>query len=345
MRLEHSYTQCPIAKHGDLHEHLIDGVAEGQYDRRVVELLAKTSAWSYADLGTYTDVMCRHGLEGETVEITVKDEAMLVDTTVYVFQSSDKKLGIITFRTGDPSKVLDMMTCSATRKEAFIGEGYVHGGIANNGMAIEHLLTEMLAALYTGESLGKRVKELTPKPGGKRPKSDLEKIGKEKSKLKALYLGGHGMGGSLAEMTAGVIYQESKLEALRPLIKAVTSYGAPRWADPGLAMVLHEKMGKKTFRFEYQYDVVPRLPARPFGTYLNFGRRYVSSSPNGVWVMEVAARRLLMTRLAANYIGTMAMMKDRVFGGRVLLPVVWADHSPMNYVQVAMNSNPYSKHH
>ncbi|HEY8377890.1 MAG TPA: hypothetical protein VIK91_15445, partial [Nannocystis sp.] len=173
----------------------------------------------------------------------------------------------------------------------------------------------------------------------------VDKIGKDKSKLAALYLSGHGMGGSLAEMTAAAIYQENKLSALRPLIKAVASYGAPRWADPSLAMILHKKMGMKTYRFEYQYDVVPRLPARPFGSYLHFGRRYVSSSPNGVWEMEIAARRLILTRLAANYIGTMAMVKDKIFGGRVVLPVIWADHSPLNYVKISMNSNPCAHEH
>lgn len=341
MRLNHTHTQCPVAQQqGDLHEHLIGGVAEGQYDRRVVELLASTSAWAYSDIGTYTDVLCRRGLEGETVEITVRDKAMQVDTTVYVFQSSDKKLGIISFRTGSPTNVLNYMTCTSARKEPFIAEGYVHGGLATNIVAVGPLLKELLAALYLGESLGKRLTELQPKQPGKRPNSDVDKIGKEKAKLKALYIAGHGMGGSLAEMLGACVHVDPKLEPLRPLLKAVNSYGAPRWADPGLAMSLHQKMGMKTYRFEYQYDVVTRLPARPFGRYLHFGRRYVSTARDGVWAMEIRLDRLVMTRLAADYIGTMAFVKDRVFGGRVVLPAVWADHAPMNYVKISKNSSP-----
>jgi hypothetical protein len=340
MRLNHTTTHCPVAQQGDLHEHLIGGVAEGQYDRRVVDLLASASAWAYSEIGTYTDVLCRRGLEGETVEITVKDTAMSVDTTVYVFQSTDKKLGIISFRTGHPATVLTLMTDTNARKEPFIGEGYVHGVLATNIMAVGVLLKEFMAALYLGESIGKRLTELQPKEPGKRPNSDVDKIGKEKAKLQALYISGHGMGGALAEMTAACVYMDPKFEPMRPLLKATNSYGAPRWADPSLAMSLHQKMGMKTYRFEYQYDVVTRLPARPFGRYLHFGRRYVSSGRNGVWVQEVRLDRLVLTRLAADYMGTIAFVKDRVLGGRIFLPALWADHSPMNYVKVAKNSNP-----
>lgn len=341
MRLDHTTTQCPIAQQGDLQEHLIGGVAEGQYDRRLVELTSMASACAYSNISGFANLLCHAGLDGEIVSIRVRDKANITDTTVYVFQSHDKKLGIVTVRTGDPSEVLNYMTCStASRKVPFINEGYAHAGLTVNLMAVGTMLKEFLAALYTGESLGKRLTELTPKDPNKRPKSEIENIGKEKAKLQALYIAGHGMGGAVAEMVGAFIHMDPRFAAMRPILRAVHSYGAPRWSDPGLAMSLHEKLGTKTFRFIYQKDIVPRLPSWIYGRYMHFGRRYVSSTPDGVWVMEPKLDRFLMTNWTANYIGTMTYAKEKLLGYRVILPVTWVEHSPMNYVVVSKNSNP-----
>lgn len=340
MRLQHATTQCPVAMQGDLQEHLVTGVTEGQYDRRVADFLACTAAIAYSDIRTFTDALCRFGLEGETVEISVKNRALLVDATAFVFQSRDKKLGIIALSGAEPTHVLNVMTDTSARKVPFLSEGYVHVGLCNNVMAVGLHLREFVAALYTGESLGKRLNELMPKDAGKRPESEVDNIGKGKQALKALYLTGHGMGGALAEMVAGGIYMDPKLEAVRPLVRGIYSYGPPRWADPSLAMSLDEKYGKKLFWFMYEKDIVTRMPTMVYGKYARFGRRYVSSSPGGVWVKDMRPLREIMTAWAAESVGTMTYVKDKIFGGRVVLPAAWADHSPLNYVRISRNSSP-----
>lgn len=338
MRLEHAYTQCQALKNDDLKDHLVDGVAEGQYDHRVAELLAAASAWSYADLRTYTDKLCQRGLDGETVKLAVRNDALLVDATAYLFQSADKKLAILSLRGTMQDNIIQWLTDTRARTVPFPTEGSVHGGLYRSGLALWPTLREFMAALYTGKSIGKRLNELAPKKPGKRPPSEVDAIGKKKPELEALYITGHSTGGSLAGLAAAGMYTDPKLEELRKLVRGVYAYGPAMFADPTLARSLQEKFGDKLFRFMYENDFVTQMPPMTVGRFSHFGRQYVSSSRDGVWVRERRVDREVMTKVAANVIGAMATIKESMLLARSMpMAFTWGDHAPLNYLRISQN--------
>jgi len=339
MRLEHAFTKCPGTKKGDPCEHLVDGIVEGQYDHGAAELLSVASAWSYADVSTYTERLCQMGLDGETVAIHVRNDAILVDATAYLFQSADKKLGILTLRGTAQDDIIRWLTDVRARTIPFPSVGMVHGGLYRSGMALWPTLREFLAALYTGKALGKRLVELTPKKPGKRPDSDVDQIGKKKPLLEALYITGHSTGGSLAGMATAGIYIDPKLEPMRKLVRGVYAYGPAMFADPTLARTLHKQFGEKTYRFMYENDYVTKMPPRTVGRFMHFGRQMVSSSRDGVWVEEMRLDRQLLTNLTANVVGAVACAKDAMYLS-MSMPMAfnWGDHAPSNYMRISRNA-------
>ncbi|MDC0672888.1 lipase family protein [Nannocystis radixulma] len=340
MHLEHAFTKCPGTKKGDPGEHLVDGVVEGQYDHCVAELLSVASAWSYTHVETYTDRLCQMGLDGETVAIRVRNDAILVDATAYLFQSADKKLGILTVRGTAQDDIIRWLTDVRATMMPFPSVGMVHGGLYRSGMALWPTLREFLAALYTGKPLGKRLVELSPKKPGKRPESEVDAVGKKKKPiLEALYITGHSTGGSLAGMATAGIYMDPQLEPMRKLVRGVYAYGPAMFADPTLARTLHKQFGDKTYRFMYENDFVTKMPPRTVGRYMHFGHQLVSSSRDGVWVEELRLDRQLRTTLTANMVGAIARAKDAVYLS-MSLPIAynWGDHSPANYMRISRNA-------
>lgn len=339
MRLEHAFTKCLGTKSKDLGEHLVDGVGAGQYDHVVTELLATASAWSYADLGTYTERLCQRGLEGETVEVSVRNEAVLVDATAYLFQSADKKLGILTLRGTAQDDIIRWLTDTRAGMAPFPTGGYAHGGLYRSGMAIWPLLREFLAALYTGKPLGKRLSEMDPKKPGKKTDSEVAQITKKKSALEALYITGHSTGGSLAALAAAGMHADPQFERMRKSLRGVYAYGPAKFADPTLAMVLEQQFGERYFRFKYEYDYVTEMPPRTVGRYVHFGRQLVSSQRDGVWVAEPRADREIVTRVAANMLGVAAVAKDALYMSMSpAMTFKWGEHSPSNYMRISRNA-------
>lgn len=339
MRLEHAFTKCLGTKNQDLSEHLVDGVGAGQYDHAVTELLATASAWSYADLGTYTERLCQRGLEGETVEISVRNEAILVDSTAYLFQSADKKLGILTLRGTAQDDIIRWLTDTRAGSSPFPTGGNAHGGLYRSGMAIWPALREFLAALYTGKPLGKRLSEMDPTKPGKKTDSEVIQINKKKSTLEALYITGHSTGGSLAAMAAAGIHADPQLERVRKLIRGVYSFGPAKFADPTLAQILDNQFGDRYFRFKYEYDFVTEMPPMTVGRYVHFGRALVSSQRDGVWVAEPRVDREVVTRVAANMVGMAAVAKDALYMSMSpAMTFKWGEHSPINYMRISRNA-------
>ncbi|MFZ6178909.1 lipase family protein [Nannocystis pusilla] len=339
MRLEHAFTKCPGTKKGDPAEYLIDGVNEGQYDHGVVELLSAASAWSYAGLGTYTDRLCQMGLEGEVVGICVRNDAILVDAAAYLYQSADKRLGILTLRGVAQDDIIPWLTDPRATMMPFPTVGSAHGGLYRSGMAIWPTLREFLAALYTGKPLGKRLVELSPKKPGKRPESEVEQVGKKKPQLEALYITGHSTGGSLAGMATAGIHIDPKFAPMRPLVRGLYAYGPAMFADPTLARTLDKLFGDKTYRFMYENDFITKMPPLAVGRYEHFGRQMVSSNRDGVWVEELRLDRQIRAHLTANVVGAVARWKDAIYlSMSPTMRYAWGDHSPTNYMRISRNA-------
>src|SRR5690606_13663223 len=103
-----------------------------------------------------------------------------------------------------------------------------------------------------------------------------------------------------------------KLEKVRELLRGVYAYGPAMFADPTLARSLQSKFGDKMFRFMYESDFVTQMPPMTVGRFEHFGRQYVSSGRDGVWVRERRGGREMAAKVAANLIGAVSSLKDTI---------------------------------
>ncbi|MCY1059389.1 alpha/beta fold hydrolase [Nannocystis sp. SCPEA4] len=348
MNLDHAVSHCPPPE-GDLDEYLAKHIKPGQFSPRVVALLAAASTWAYSDVQTFTDKMCRNGLKGRCVEISITNEALLLSTTLYVFQGDIKKgddknrFVVLAARGTMPRNLINWLMDASTKMVVFMhGGGHVHSGMYLSAVSVWVLVREILAAGYRGEDIVKRAEELAGKDH-KDWESEL-KEGKELAEEDTipLYITGHSAGGAIASIIAAGIHLDPKMDYLTKALRSVCVFGSPMFADKLLAANLHKQFGDKYFRFEYENDVVPRLPGRTLGDYEQFGQRYISSSREGVWVQAAKPVRQGITTIAANLIGVIAWLKDNMPWLRnVELPFSWGDHSPVHYWATSLRSYPF----
>jgi hypothetical protein len=349
MRLNHVFTKgtTPQSKLG---EHLIDEVKAGDFDPVTVATLAAAAAWSYADIRTFTDRLSRLGLRGECLEIGIKNDALLVDTTAYLFigekseAEKSMKFAILALRGTMPTNVINWMSDVSTRQVEFMyGGGMVHGGIYLSAMSIWTTLREFLAAAYVN-GVKQRYDQFTKAEEQNLPNDQqLDPVPNERV-LEALYITGHSLGAALAALAAAAIHVDPKMEFMRKLVRVVCAFGPPMFIDPTLAGNFNKKFGDKYFWFKYQHDVVPALPGVLFGDFSHFGQQYVTSDTERVWVRGRKPVRRAISSLAANGIGILAWVKNSLPWLRnTTLPFSWDDHSPGHYLRASLRTYPYTE--
>ena len=142
-------------------------------------------------------------------------------------------------------------------------------------------------------------------------------------------------------LAAGGVYMDmsANLGRIRPLVRAIYTYGQPMVGDRTLAATLQEKFGDKLFRHVYGRDVVPRLPPRTAGRFEHFGREYTLQ--NGVWVRGERPLSQAFTITLSMTIGVLAWVKEQLPLLRWLrLPFSWDHHSPVFYMRTSEAFQP-----
>ncbi|WP_437609887.1 lipase family protein [Sorangium sp. So ce834] len=337
---------------------------DGVYDRKIAELLAFVSTWTYSDLPTFASVMARRGFLGcDCAALTIGNDPLLVNTSAVVVQSRDQNVVVLSFRGTELRNTVTWMADASVRKEPFASAGYVHGGFHRAVRALWYPLTELLMTLYSKNELCKEMSNLkgywasacAPATGecndGTRSAGDgdgADARARDTSArgttaapdtLKALYITGHSFGGALAVLAAAIIASDPALKDLRDTLRGIYTFGQPMVGDPAFAEEHGKTIGNKLFRHVYRNDIVARMPPLTVGSFAHLGRQYNSTASG--WVYQPRPIRQAITFGASNFIGLSAWLVQHATPINLLrFPFSWGDHMPINYLRTSMLDIP-----
>lgn len=336
--------------------------SEGVHDRFLAYILGGASAWAYSDLDTFARRMhCNYRIADEFVAVTTTNPALLVDNTVYVAQSRDRRLAILCFRGTELRNFTTWMTSASAHADQFLSTGRVHGGFLRATLV---LWSAVRALLYSAQkrysicdegirlSAGYRDvihealqcgRASESPPGGRSPGFPGHLLPApspgDPDSLEALYITGHSLGGAMAVIAAALIHVYPELEYLRRKLRGVYTFGQPMVGDDDFAHSFGTQFGNKLFRHVYRNDIVPALPPRTTGHFAQFGEEYGSSEEG--WVRRSKPARQARTFVGSTMIGLIALMTRELQGipfpgwARLstMLPFSWSDHEPINYLR------------
>jgi hypothetical protein len=311
------------------------------HDDNAVRLFSSASTWAYSDLKVFASMMSNCGLYGEFVSICVTNDSVGLDTSAYLFLSHDKQLAILTFRGPEPDNSFAWLNNANARMQ----EGGIHGDMLASKLVVVPVLRDLLlgwseSSTSLAEGL-EWVRENRSYPDGVFPtppkkskkKSKKQKKGEEtdEEQTPALYICGHGLGGTYAAMCGAMIQLCPTLESLRTLLRSIYTFGAPMFADANLADTLDQELGKRVFRHRYRMDIFPLLPGLIQGRFKHFGVGY-RSSWQGTWIRARYREDQWFGMLKTNLLAMLTLPKGRMaFMPWVDLPISWVDHSPCRY--------------
>lgn len=253
--------------YADLADRLVSAAAHP--DTTVAHALATCSGYSYSDAATVATIMARMGLDrNHCVEIATTVDAMFIRSTVFVVQSRDGRVVLVSYRGTEPANIVNWLTDIDINTEKVSlpfpgsdGEFDVHGGFYRNVRSTRFELVGTILRALEG---------LSVRPDG----------GPMPNPCEALYLTGHSLGGALAALFGLMIVSEQWYQPLAERLRAVYTYGQPMVGSPELAAASerHPVLGRTLIRYVYGNDVVTRLPPRPTGAFAHFGREYRCSA-------------------------------------------------------------------
>ena len=241
-------------------------------DPTVAHVLATCSGYSYSDGPTVATIMARMGLdENHCVEIATTVDAMFIRSTVFVVQSRDGRVVIVSYRGTEPANIVNWLTDVDINPEKvslpFPGtdrEFDVHGGFYRNVRATRYEVVATLQRALAGDSI---------RPDGGRMDHACE----------ALFVTGHSLGGALGALLGVMLTTEPEYQSLAERLRAVYTYGQPIVGSPALAQECdrHPFLGRNVVRYVYGNDVVTRLPPKPTGHFAHFGQELRCPSLDG----------------------------------------------------------------
>jgi hypothetical protein len=330
-------------------EHLV-GLPAGRYDPKVAALLARAATWGYSEVNTFATKLAGHGLTGcDCAAITIRNDALLVDSAAIVTQSQDGRLVILSFRGTEPQNVINWLTNASAGMEPFLSVGNVHGGYHRSFRAvwpqIEILLTKAMAREPVCDAINEFAARLLGHPicatidwkELSQPSLELAKVTAlppREHPMEGLYITGHSLGGALAILAAAQIHRDPQLDNLKGKLRGVYTFGAPMVGDEDFARAFEEPLKDLLFNHVYGHDIVPRLPPRTMGAFVPLGQEF-RSTPGG-WVHRGRWRNQVLTFVASSIVGVTAWALQQILPFRIDLPVSWADHAPLNYLRTSL---------
>lgn len=304
-----------------------------EYDAEAAHLLAVAASWAYSDPETLSEMMVRQGLGRSRIRCAcVSNHAMFVDATSYVIQSECGRLAILCFRGTEPTNLIDWFTNASLRQVKFRSTGYVHDGFYRNVRATWRDIIGQLERARQGKPLGE--KSGNGHDDGAYGDGEGDGEGAELNKLEALYITGHSLGGAMAVIAAALLFEDLARPQLSQLVRGIYTFGQPMVGDELFASRAQERFGNIVFRHVFSQDVVPRLPPTTVGRFHHFGHEYASAQRG--WIRRPQPTAQALTLILSNVIGGVAWLARQSPMLRSLrLPMSWADHSPLHYLQTS----------
>ncbi|WP_437679049.1 lipase family protein [Sorangium sp. So ce131] len=381
-------------KNDDVVKRLVS-VSPGAYSHNATSILASVAAWSYSpENEDIVNIMELRGLPCICVSKSFQNQGLLMDSLVHILQSRDGRVVILAFRGSQLEPITNWLANINIKPDPFFAAGRVHGSFYRGILSVWPSVREHLLTAKNGESICRvwqrttRSKVCAPSMGddssaacGEVPslrEQDPRCVHRARlrtvmgaleealrSKLEALYITGHSLGGALAVLAAAMIYSEEELRDLRPLLRGIYTFGQPMVGDRAFARNFQKHFGHMLFRHIYDKDVVPHLPPRTAGDFEHFGQEY--KRERGGWVSSdgASARQArfgalalagsLASWLAEQFpidplfpdVGRMAWVKRNlmppILHKRWWLRYSMADHMPINYLRTSREVPPGSE--
>ncbi|MGZ7078526.1 MAG: lipase family protein [Thermoanaerobaculia bacterium] len=234
-------------------------------DRTVAHVLGTCAGYSYSDTQTVATMMSRLGLEANgCVRIAQTVDAMFIFSTVYLVQSRCGRVVILCYRGTEPSNLANWLGDADVGSDSMkYGREVlrVHSGFFRNVRATRFDVLQELKAALAGKSL------LEPDRSVPHP-------------MQALYVTGHSLGGAMAVLFALSVDGNEEHRAIAGRLRAVYTYGQPMTVGDPLPEVA-QQVARKVFRHVIARDLIPALPAKPWGHFAHFGHEF--RFENGDW--------------------------------------------------------------
>jgi len=303
----------PFPVYPDLVECLRAGHATpgGGRDATVAHVLGTCAGYAYGDTETMADLVGRLGLDASAcVRVAQVVDAMLIYSTAYVIQSRCGRVVILCYRGTELANLgnwlgdADVGSESVTLGDDVLG---VHSGFYRNVRATRGPVIRELRLALEGRSLADP-EERTDHP------------------LEALYVTGHSLGGAMAVLFSLWVVGIAEHRPIADRLRAVYTFGQPLTVGEPLPGVAHA-VGSKLFRHVIPRDIIPILPAAPWGRLIHLGREYRLES--GEWrESETPATQLSNLReIPGSLLSFFAPVKRR-HSARYSM----ADHAPHHYI-------------
>ncbi|WBO68186.1 lipase family protein [Streptomyces camelliae] len=218
---------------------VFDQTASG-YSVQRAYWLARAAELAYKDRAVIEDQAAKWGFgQVRHHETRFTPPFPLQDTQAYTM-AGDRMI-VTAFRGTEPTQIKDWLTDATTPPVTGPGgNGHVHHGFAEALRSVYPDIADTLADLRTDGQ--------------------------------TLYFTGHSLGGALAMLAGARMYLE------KPHLAAdgIYTFGQPRTCDPVLAEAFHQGLGRCTYRFVNNNDIVPQLPPEPVFTHVR-ALRYIDS--------------------------------------------------------------------
>ncbi|WP_437796736.1 lipase family protein [Sorangium sp. So ce693] len=361
--------------------HYLVEVLPGKYDQKAAAVLSAASTWAYSDADVMARMLRLRGFtNNETISMRLRNNALLLDTTVHISQSRDRELVFVCFGGTDPKNIIQLLLDASAKTDSYFSTGDVHGGFFRAFLALWPLVRILLRGALLGYPIG-LLAELNrvghgvalAQPGTEsgtvpglapldsvtrapqvRPASPIGEIPEaSEEKLKALYIGGHSLGGALAVLAAAEIHRDPLLAPLQRKVRGIYTFGQPMVGDAVFAQTCDDRFGEKLFRHVYRRDVVPQFPPITMGKFAHSGQLYTAPPLDTGWALQRAqasANGLLtgseqaLAGTAALALGAIAWLKDQLpLFSWLPLPYSLGDHSPLNYLRTSLQVVPGSE--
>jgi Lipase (class 3) len=243
-----------------------------QPDPTVAHTLAVAAGYAYSDAETVAMMLARMGLaDNHCLRVAMSVDAMFIESTAHVVQSSDGSVVIVAYRGTEPMNLVNWLTDADVHPDkialrfADAPELYaVHGGFYRNVRATRFEVIAALKRALEGRSVLDDDTGASPMPPMAGP-------------MTTLYLTGHSLGGAMAALMAVMLsVDEDYVERFAPVFKGAYTYGAPMVGSPDFAKACatHRFLNRNVVRYVYKRDPVPHLPPRDSDYFQHFGREY-----------------------------------------------------------------------
>lgn len=280
-------------------------------DAVVAHVLGTCAGYAYADIGTVATTMARLGLgDNACVRVSQTVDAMFIFSTAYLVQSRCGRVAILCYRGTEPGNLFNWLGDADARPESMRLDAEspgVHAGFHRNVRSTQLALVGELHRALEGRSL------LDPGRSVDHP-------------LEALYVTGHSLGGAMAVLLALSLAGTAEQQAIANRLRAVYTFGQPMALVEPLSEVT-QTVGRKLYRYITAHDIIPALPAKPWGSFAHFGHEYRFSA--GEWRRaETPTAQLANLLEIPRSLLALFSTRKRADSSRYTL----AEHGPHHYI-------------